>query len=102
MLVDDKIVCITPPSGGQLFNTKSLKRTHNPPLPDAATSVTVSLNRNLVAQTKDSIQIFSLDVLTGGEARNDVRPSHVYLLGGKHIVCLQPTRCLTVLELETL
>jgi hypothetical protein len=102
-LVGEEIACITPPSGVQLLDARSYNWTNNPPLLDAATSVAVSLNRNLVAQTKDSIQIFSLDVLKSGEARNDVRPSHIYPLGDRHIVCLlQPTRHLALLELETL
>jgi hypothetical protein len=102
-LVRGRIACITPPSGVQLLDAYSYNWTNNPPLLDAATSVAVSLNRNLVAQTKDSIQIFSLDVLKSGEARNDVRPSHIYPLGERYIICLlQPTRRLTLLELETL
>jgi hypothetical protein len=101
--VGTEIVCITPPSGVQSFDPRSLKWTGNPPLLDGATSVAISLDRNLVAQTKDSIQIFALDVLTSGEARNDIRPSHVYPLGEKHIVCLlQPTRRLALFELEAL
>jgi hypothetical protein len=102
-LVGGEIACITPPSGVQLLDARSYNWTNNPPLLDAATSVAVSLNRNLVAQTKDSIQIFSLDVLKSDEARNDVRPSHIYPLGERYIICLlQPTRRLTLLELETL
>jgi WD40 repeat protein len=105
LFVGEELVRITPPSGVQLFNSTSRKWTSNLPLLDAATSLAVSLNRNLVAQTKDSIQIFPLDVLksSGGEARNNVRTSHVYPLGGKHIICLlQPNRRLTILEQETL
>jgi len=69
----------------------------------AATSVAVSLNRNLMAQTKDSVQIFSLDVLNSGEARNQVCMSHVYPLGESHIISLvQSTRSLALLKLETL
>jgi WD40 repeat protein len=102
-LVGEEIVCITPPSGVRSFDTRSCDWNKTPPLLDAVTSVTVSLNRNLVAQTKDSIQIFSFDVLRSGEARNGVRPSHVYPLGERHIICLlQPTRHLVLLELETL
>ena len=102
-LAGGEIAYITPPSGVQLLDAKSYNWTNNPPLLDAATSVAVSLNRNLVAQTKDSIQIFSLDVLKSGEARNDVRPSHIYPLGERYIICLlQPTRRLALLELETL
>ena len=100
--VGSKIVCITPPSGVRSFDTKSNNRTYNPPLLDAAMSVAVSLNRNLVVQTKDSIQIFSPDVLKTGEARDNVHPSHVYPLGEKHIICLQSNRNITLLELETL
>ena len=102
-LVGGEIACITPPSGVQLLDARSYNWTNNPLLLDAATSVAVSLNRNLVAQTKDSIQIFSLDVLKSGGTRDNVRPSHVYPLGESHIVCLlQPTRHLALLELETL
>ena len=100
--VGSEVVCITPPSGVQLYNTESRDWTNNPPLLDAATSVAVSLNRNLVAQTKDSIQIFSLDVLKTGEVRNDSHPTHIYPLGENHIVCLQPDRHLDILELESL
>jgi WD40 repeat protein len=102
-LAGGEIACITTPSGVRSFDTKSCDSRNSPPLLDAATSVVVSLNRNLVAQTKDSIQIFSLDVLQSSKARNDVSSSHVYPLGGKHIVhLLQPSRRLTLLELETL
>jgi hypothetical protein len=98
-----ELVCITPPKGVRSFSTESYNWTNNPPLLGAAESVAVSLNRNLVAQTKDSIQIFSIDVLTSGEAHNDTRVSHVYPLGENHIICvLQPTRHIAVLELETL
>jgi len=102
-LVGNNIACINPPIGVQLFDTNSYDWTHSPPLLDVAESVAVSLNRNLVAQTKDSIQIFSTDVLMSGEARNDQRVSHIYPMGGSYIVCvLQPTRHLAILELETL
>ena len=102
-IVGEEILCIAPPSGARSFNTKSCNWTENPPLLDAATSVAVSLDRNLVAQTKDSIQIFSFDVLKSGNARSDVRPSHVYPLGEEHVVCLlHPNRHLTILELRTL
>ena len=98
----NKISCITVPSGVQLFDINSNCWSHNPPLLDAAISVAVSLKRNLVVQTKDSIQIFSLDVLKAGKAHNGVHLSHIYPLGKNHIVCLQPNRHLTLLELETL
>jgi hypothetical protein len=101
--VDDEIVCIAPPSGVQLFDTVSGIWANNPPLLGAATSVALSLDGNLVAQTKDSIQVFSLDVLMSGGASDSIRGSHVYPLGENHIVCLlQPTRHLTILELGTL
>ena len=102
MYVGDKIVCITPPSGVQLFDPGSHNWTNSPPLLDAATSVAISLGRNLVVQAKDSIQIFSLDVLKATEAHDGVHPPRIYPLGEKHIVCLQPTGHLTLLELETL
>jgi hypothetical protein len=96
------IACITPPRGVLSFDTESRDSMGSPPLLATATSVAVSLNRNLVAQTEDSIQIFSLDVLKVRGARNDTRTSHVYPLGGKHIISLQPTRHLTILDLRTL
>ena len=105
MFAGKVIACITPPRGVRTFDTEyeSWNREANPPLLDAATSVAVSLNRNLVAQTEDSIQIFSLDVLKARSARSGVCTSHVYPLGGKHIVCLlQPNNRLTVLDLRTL
>ena len=102
-IVGKEIACITPPSGVQSCSIESQNWPNNPPLLGAATSMAVSLNRNLVVQTKDSIQIFSVDVLTSREVRNDVRPSHVYPLGENHILCvLRQTRHLAVLELETL
>ena len=102
-LVGEEIACITLPSGVQSFNTKSCSPTNNPPLLKAATSMAVSLNRNLVVGTKDSIQIFSFDVLASGEVHNDICVSKVYPLGGKHIICVfQETESLTLLESETL
>ena len=102
MVVGEEVACIIPVNGVQSFNTNSHKWT-NPPLLDTATSVAVSLNRNLVVQTIDSIQIFSVDVLASHKAHNDVSSSHVYPLGKNHIICLlQPTQHLALLELETL
>ena len=102
-LVGTNIVCITPASGVQVFDIKLNNWTYNPPPLDAAKSVAVSLNRNLVVQTKDSIQIFSVDVLRSREARNEVHPSHIYPLGEEHIMCiLQPSRDLTLFELKTM
>ena len=98
-VVGHEILCITQENGIQLFDTNTYDWTNNPPLLGAATSVAVSSNRNLVVQTKDSIQIFSLDVLTSNEAHNDIHSSHIYPLGGNHIICIHPTRHLTLLEL---
>jgi len=102
-IVGKEIACITPPSGVQSFSTESFSWTNNPPLLSAATSVAVSLNRNLVVQNKDSIQIFSIDVLTSSEVSNDAPPPRVHPLGKKHALSvLQPGGHLTVFELETL
>ena len=101
-LVKEAIVCMIQPTGVQSFNTKSLNYANDLPLLDAATSVAVSLNRNLVAQTKDSIQIFSLDVLKSGGTRNVTHKSHIYPLARNYIICVKSTRSLTLLELETL
>jgi hypothetical protein len=102
-IVGNGVVCIASPSGVQSFDISSYDWTNNPPLLGTAVSVAVSLNRNLVAQTKHSIQIFSTDVLTSVEARSDTRVSHVYPLGENHIICvLQPTKHIAVLESETL
>ena len=80
----------------------SYRWTETSPLLGAAKSVAVSLSRNLVVQTKDSIQIFSIDVLAAGRTHNSVHSAHIYPMGESHIVCLQPTRHLTLLSLETL
>jgi WD40 repeat protein len=101
-LAGNVIACITQPRGVRLFDIKSWDPIGNPPPLEAATSVAVSLNRNLVAQNEDSIKIFSFGVLTSGEARDDVRVSHIYALGEKHIVCLQSNGHLAILELRTL
>jgi WD40 repeat protein len=103
MLAGGVVVWITLPGGVRSFDVGSWDSMGNIPLLDTATSVAVSMNRNLVAQIGDSLQIFTFDVLKNREARNEARTSHVYPLGGKHIVCLlQPDRHLTILELETL
>ena len=102
VLVGNKILCITSSNGAQLFDIQSRSWINSSPLLGTATSVAVSLNVNLVVQTNDSIQVFSLDILTGSEAHNGVHPSHIYSLGEKHIACLQPNGHLTLLELETL
>jgi len=102
VLVGEEIACIIPVNGVQSFNTNSHKWT-NPPLLDAATSVAVSLNRNLVVQTKDHIQIFSVNVLASHKTHKEVSSSHVYPLGENHIIrLLQPTQHLALLKLETL
>ena len=96
------VMCILPRGGVQLFNIGSHNWTNNPPLLRAATSV-VLLGRNLVVQTKDSIQTFSHEVLESGETHNDLRSSHIYPLGENHIICiLQPTRHITLLKLKTM
>ena len=102
-LVGEEIACITT-NGVQSFNTRlgSFRWTNNPPLLDTATSLAVSLNRNLVVQTRDYIQIFSVDVLASGDTHNDSSVSHIYPLGKKYIICVQPTGRLTLLELEDL
>ena len=97
------VVCITSPSGVYSFSPKSYTWTNNPLLLGAAASVAISSNRNLVVQTEDSIQIFSIDVLTSQEVENDVLPSHVYSLGKNYILrVLQPNRHLTLFESKTL
>ena len=102
-LLGHEVVCITPENGVQLFNVDSHNWTHNPPLLRAATSITVSLGRYLVVQTKDSIQIFSLEVLESSESHNDLCSSHIYPLGENLIISvLQPTRHITLLKLETM
>jgi WD40 repeat protein len=103
MFAGDVVAWITLPRGVRSLKIGSRDPMGNIPLLDMVTSVAVSLNRNLVAQTKDSLQIFSLDVLKNYEAHNEARTSHVYPLGGDHIVCLlQPDRHLAILELKTL
>ena len=102
-LAGDDVVCITPPSGVQIFDTRTHMLVNNPPLLGAAISVAVSLNRNLVVQTQDSIQIFSIDVLTSNEIHESVQPSHIYPLGKMYIICLlQPNRKLAILKLWNL
>ena len=101
-VVQKVIACITPTNGVQLFNPSSKDWVNSSPLLGAAVFVSMS-NRNLVVQTKDSIQIFSTDVLASGEVHNDTHLSHVYPLGENYIICiLQPTRHITLLKLETL
>jgi WD40 repeat protein len=103
MLVGGVVVWITLPRGVRLFDPLYGGLMQSIPPLDRTTSVAVSLNGNIVAQTEDFLQIFTSGVLGNREARNDIRTSHVYPLGGKHIVCLlQPDRHLTILELETL
>ena len=101
-LVDKNIVCITPVNGVQLFNPTSHSWTETPALMDAARSVAMSLGRNIVVQTYDSIQIFSIDALTDGKAHKGVHISHIYPLGEKHVICVQSDRSLILLELETM
>ena len=101
--VGNQVACIALPSGVWLFDIGSQSWSSNLPLLDGATSIGISLTRNLVVQTNDSIQIFSVDVLKSGEVRKNARSSHVYPLGEKHIICvLEPNRHRILLELETL
>ena len=101
--VDNQVACIAPPSGVRSFNTESRSWNNNLPLLSAARSIAVSSNRNLAVQTKDSIQIFSVDVLKSGAARENIHSSYVYPLGEKHIICvLKSSRHIILLELETL
>ena len=102
LLVDKDIACIASPNGVRLFNTVFSGWTSNNPLLDAATSIAISLNRNLVVQTRDSIQIFPIDILTSGKAQENRLLSHIYPLGENHIVCILPGRHLIVLQLEDL
>ena len=101
-LVGNDITCITPATGVQIFSTSSHCWTGNPALLGAARSLAMSLGRNIVAQTNNSIQIFSVDVLTDVEAHNVVHSSHVYPLGEKYIACIQSDRHLALLELDTM
>ena len=101
-VVGEEIACITSGTGVQLFNPRSHCWTKSPPLLGAARSVSMSLGRNVVVQNNDSIQIFSIDVLTSGKVHEDIRPSFVYPLGEKYIICIQPDKCVTLLEWETL
>ena len=103
VLVNRKIVCLTPAGGVRSFDPRHHSWTESPPLLDAALSVAVSLNRNLVVQTEDSIQILPVDVLASVKVNDDDRWSHIYPLGERHIACvLQQKKHFTLLELETL
>jgi hypothetical protein len=98
MHIGNKIVCVTPPNGVRAFDTPGHHWTQ-PPLLEKAKSLAASLNRNLVVQTEDSVQIFSFDVLASDTSGKDERPSHVYPLGENHAVCLLANRHLTIIEL---
>jgi len=103
MVIQNMIACITQPNGVQLFDPSSNNWTNSPSLLGVAVSVAMSSNRNLVVQTKDSIQIFTTNALESGETHNNAHVSHVYPLGENHIICvLQSTRKLTLLNLDTL
>jgi len=101
-IVGDEITCLNSVGELQLFNLVSCEWTKNPLHLGIATSVVLPLNGNIVAQTNDSIQIFSIDGLRSSRAHNKVHTSHIYPLGKKYIICLQSTRHLTLLRLETL
>ena len=101
--VDNLVACIIPPSGVRSFGVGSFIWSSDLPLLDAATSIAVSSNRNLVVQTNDSIQIFSVDIMKSNGIRKNVCSSHVYPLGDKHIICvLELNRHIILLESETL
>ena len=103
VLAGEEVSCMIPGGGMRSFNTRSYKWTESPPLLGAALSAAVSLNRNLLVQTKDSIQIFSTDILKRNEAHDDIRSSHIYPLDETHIIrILQPKGRFGLLELETL
>lgn len=102
MEVGRQIACITPPSGVRTL-TIAGGRLFRPSLLGKAKSLGVSLQRNLVVQTEDSVQIFSTEVLASSTSGpDDVHLSHIYPLDEKHVVCLQTNRCLTIIQLETL
>ena len=101
-IVGKEIVCVTPPNGVQSFNTESNDWTNRPPLLGAAASEAVSSNRNLVVQTKDSIQIFSIDVLASRDVHDHVHLSHIYPLSKEYILRLQQDRRPALFSLETL
>jgi len=103
-LAGRSILCITPPGGVKVFDIYTAGWTNNSSLLDAATAVAVSSSGNLVVQTKDSIQIFSPDVVESRDTHDDAhRVSHAYPLGKNHIICvLQSTKRLTLLDLDTI
>jgi len=106
-LVGEEIACTSPTTGVWFFYPSFTGPPHpltkNPPLLGVARSLAVSLGRNIVIQTDDSIQIFSSDVLMSGEAHEKpIHLSHIYPLGKNYIICVKSDRCLIVLELETL
>ena len=102
-LIGKEIACITSQGGLQSFNTVSHSWTNSPLLLNGATSMAISLNRNLVVQNKDSINIFPVDVLSSGNAHKGTHWSHIYPLGKNNAICvIHPTRHLTLLDLETL
>ena len=99
--VGKKLVAITQPRGVVVLEVEE-DRVIKPPSLKEAVSVAASLGRNLVAQTEDSVQIFSIEALTN-EAGSDIPPlSHIYPLGKTHAVCLRPDRCLAVIHLGDL
>ena len=102
-LVGKEIVCISPATGvAQLFNTSLHSWTKGSLLLGTAKSVAVSLGRNIVVQTNNSIQIFSIDTLRSGGIHEDIHPPHIYPLGKKHVICIQSDRRLILLKLKTM
>ena len=101
MHVTNKVACITPSNEVQVFKVYDARWT-KPPLLEKVKSLAVSLGKNLVVQTEDSVQILSLDVLESETPGKDKELIQMYPLGENHAVCLRTDRCLTVIELETL
>ena len=103
VLVDGRIVCITPAGGVQLFDTISRSWAKGPLVFGTALSVAISSNRNFVVQTEDSIQIFPISVLASYSELYNPHWSHIYPLNEIYTLCIhQPSRRITLLESETL
>jgi hypothetical protein len=101
LVVGNEIACVTSLRGVQVFNTTN-SCWIKPLLLEKAETLAVSLKRNLVVQTEDSIQIFSTEVLASSTSGKDPQVSCIYPLGENHVVYLQINRDLTIIELETL
>jgi len=104
MPIGSSILCVTPPGGVKVFDIDTGWIDNESSLLDAVTAVAASSSKNLVVQTKDSIQIFSSDVVESQDTHDNApRVSHAYPLGENHIICvLQSTKHLTLLQLDTI